>query len=147
MVCPDDRVNQFMPDVPELLQRAVLVCSHQARISRHISDEDRGETADCRHCSPGRKVRLTNSTPKFATALAREWRSLSLQFYVRTYTEHRCRSQVRIATADVLHLSRGCTLECRAAGRRVWRGDRRIPRRGPGAAACVPTPADRAANS
>ena len=44
-------------------------------------------------------------------------------------------------TPHVLHLSRGRKLECRGAGCGVRGLDRRIPRRGPGAAARVPAPA------
>jgi hypothetical protein len=52
-VLPDLRVDELAAMRLEPFVRAFLVRSHQARIARHIGGEDRGETADSGHCSPG----------------------------------------------------------------------------------------------
>jgi hypothetical protein len=50
------------------------------------------------------------------------------------------KTATRPDTPNVLHLPRGRPLECRKPGRGVRGRDRRVPRRGPGPEARVPTP-------
>jgi hypothetical protein len=49
----DLRVDELAAMRLEALVRAFLVHAHQARIARHIGGQDRGETADSGHFSPG----------------------------------------------------------------------------------------------
>src|SRR5262245_8951491 len=49
----DLRIDQLPTMGSEPSCRAFLPHSPRARISRHIGGENRGETADRRHCSPG----------------------------------------------------------------------------------------------
>jgi len=48
-VLADLRIDQFSKMRLEALVRAFLIHPHQARITRHIGGEDRGETADGSH--------------------------------------------------------------------------------------------------
>jgi hypothetical protein len=65
----DLRFDQLLKVRFQPLVRPLLVRPHEARIARHVGGEDRGETADRGHGSPGGKVRLTNSTAKPAAGL------------------------------------------------------------------------------
>jgi hypothetical protein len=49
-------INQLQEVRFEALVRAFLVGTHQARIPRHISGEDRSEATDRGHVLPGDKV-------------------------------------------------------------------------------------------
>jgi hypothetical protein len=44
-VLSDLRIDELAPMRLEALERALLVCTHQPRVARHIGCEDRGETA------------------------------------------------------------------------------------------------------
>jgi len=46
--------------------RPFLISAHQPRVPGNVGGEDRSETADRGHGSPGGKVRLTKSTAKSA---------------------------------------------------------------------------------
>ena len=63
----DLRIDQLGEMRPHALVRALFVGAHQARVAGHIGGEDRGETADSGHCSPGATKFLQPSLhPKFA---------------------------------------------------------------------------------
>jgi hypothetical protein len=53
-VLRDLRINQLRKMGFQTFMRAFLIRAHQPRISRHIRGYDRRETADSRHCSPGK---------------------------------------------------------------------------------------------
>ena len=52
-VLADLRIDQLPEMGLEPLVRPLLISPHQARVTRHIGGEDRGETADRGHGSPG----------------------------------------------------------------------------------------------
>src|SRR5215472_6730819 len=63
-VFPKARIHQ-LPEVSlEAFVRPLLVRLHQARIARHVSGQDRGETAERRHFSAQRLIALTNPRSK-----------------------------------------------------------------------------------
>ena len=67
MMLADLLINEFGEVRLDAFVRAFLIGTHQARIADHIGGEDRGETADSGHCSPGATKFLQPSLhPKFA---------------------------------------------------------------------------------
>ena len=77
----DDRIRRGAM-LAQCLRGACLIEPHEPTVTNEIGGKDCSETTYSRHGSPGDKVRLTKSTPKLAMALARRWRSLSLQFHL-----------------------------------------------------------------